>query len=381
MVFSVGIRERIHICVDKPLVLLFLLPWWVMGLGSKPGWAIAPPSPTPSLPESSAQTSESHPLFLAKTYLAQTYLAQTQTAPSVVPISSAADTVAKFNASQQLYIKGNNLSTEQISRLTTTLHANPNVFVVVLDDSTDVLADDNTLSRGIANSAAFQSVVHPITGERQGVLFMIYFDSDQGRKIFMRSESLPDRLGVGEGNFADENNNPRALLTLFRNAVHRDGKDMPGALEAVINQINGTIRQQIESAQGSAQQTIEQVAAALAGFPVALGQFRNQFSVGGPLGNPDTTTWDAQLQKARTALANSNFADAQRQSQDVLNQIRTHETAMVHYGQAPEIAASLQTTLDGVGTQINGLPTGGSGQQASQKASPKGSQRASQLLS
>ena len=164
---------------------------------------------------------------------------------AVVPITEVADAIAKFNISQQLYIQGNTLTSEQISRLITTLKANPNVFVVVMDYSADVFADDETLSLGIANSAAFESVVNEVTGERQGILIMVYFDSNQGRKIFMRSEALPDRLGVGERNFADENGNPKELLNLFIDAFQNEGKDVPGALDVLINRINGTIRQQV----------------------------------------------------------------------------------------------------------------------------------------
>ncbi|MEM9213652.1 MAG: hypothetical protein AAGD25_04830 [Cyanobacteria bacterium P01_F01_bin.150] len=284
----------------------------------------------------------------------------------VVLITGAADAVAKFNASQQLYIQGSALTPEQINRLLTTLNANPNVFVVIMDYSADAFADDETLSRGIANSAAFESVVNEATGERQGVLLMVYFDSDQGRMISMRSEELPDRLGVGETNFADENDNPKELLNLFLNATHNEGKDLPGALEVLINRINGTIRQQVTNTIDQAQQTIVQAATALAGFPVTLGQFRSQFQVGGSVGNPNVALWELQLDNARKAIANNNFAEAQKLAQAVTTQISQQEEAMGRYGQAPEIAAQVQQTLDEGAIALTTIPDGPSKQQATQ---------------
>ncbi|NEQ99728.1 MAG: hypothetical protein F6K30_24005, partial [Cyanothece sp. SIO2G6] len=189
----------------------------------------------------SAQARAMRPESLVSPTTAPMLMAQSR----VVSITSAADAVAKFTPSQQLYIKGNPLTAEQVDRLLVTLNANPNVFVVLLDNSTNVVDDDRTLSRGIANTAGFESMRHPMTGERQGILFMVYFDSDQGRMIFMRSDELPDRLGVGEQDFADENGNPRKLLSMFLNAVRSEGKDVPGALEVVINHINGTINQRL----------------------------------------------------------------------------------------------------------------------------------------
>ncbi|NEQ52669.1 MAG: hypothetical protein F6K11_21450, partial [Leptolyngbya sp. SIO3F4] len=245
-----------------------------------------------------------------------------------VPITSAANAVAKFTPSQQLYIKGRPLTTAQVNRLLTILHANPNVFVVVMDHSADMVADEEILSRGIANSSGFKDIRHPITEERQGILFMVYFDSNFGRQIGMRAEELPDRLRVGEKNFADEYDNPLELLTLFRNAVHQEGKDLPGALEVVINRINGTIRQNVDSTVGKAQRTVAQANTALTEISGKLTPFQSEFPKTGAWAKPNVSQWQTQLQQAQTALDQNHLTEAQSQAQALLDEIREQESQM-----------------------------------------------------
>ena len=157
-------------------------------------------------------------------------------------INQPQDAVNQFRADTQLYVQGSPLTSDEMQRMRSLLSQHPNTYVVLIDYSSDVMADDLLLSRGIGESAAFQSRTNATLNQRDGVLFMIYFDSNQGRKIFMRSEELPDRLGVGEANFADASGQPKQLLQLFINAVRNEGKDVPTALERVINRINQTIR-------------------------------------------------------------------------------------------------------------------------------------------
>ncbi len=153
-----------------------------------------------------------------------------------VQANSASEIVQRFNRNTQLYIQGNPITQSSIDRLVRILRDNPNVFVVLISSSKNVRQDDLTLSRGISKNPAFQSVVNSVTKEKEGVLIMAYFDSDKGRQIFFLTEQLPDRLGVGE-------KSPQ-LLNTFRSA-YKKSNNMVDGLEAVIELINGRIRNSV----------------------------------------------------------------------------------------------------------------------------------------
>jgi len=154
----------------------------------------------------------------------------------VIKANSTIEVVQRFNRNTQLYIIGNPISQSSVDRLVRLLGNNPNIFVVLVSSSQNVKQDDLTLSRGIRNNPAFQSVINPVTKERERVLIMVYFNSDKGRQIFFLTEQLPDRLGVGE-------KSPR-LLSTFRSEFGRT-QNMVDGLEAVIKLINGTIRNSV----------------------------------------------------------------------------------------------------------------------------------------
>ena len=272
-----------------------------------------------------------------------------------IAVTSATDAVARFKAETQLYIKGEPLPPDQVERLQTLLQQHPNIYVVLIDNSTNVVADDMTLSTGIGNSAAFQSVQNSELGEPEGVLFMIYFDSDQGRKIFMRAEALPDRLNVGEANFADASGNPRELLRLFVDAVQGEGKDVPGALEIVINRINGTIQQHVQSTIQDATQAVQGADTALASFAERFSAFQAQYAVTGPLARPDLAMWGQQHNNAKTALENRQFEDARAMVTSLLEQVQIHQQAMDAYEQTPTIAQTVTQTLSSIRTDLSTL--------------------------
>ncbi|MEL7316414.1 MAG: hypothetical protein AAFN08_15945, partial [Cyanobacteria bacterium J06559_3] len=294
------------------------------------------------------------PLALAQTTESPVPAATEAIGPAIA-ITHAEDAVQKFTAANQLYIKGAPLNPDQIETLQTLLQQHPNIYVILIDTTSDVLGDDLTLSRGIGNSGAFQSVQNPELNERSGVLFMVYFDSDQGRKIYMRAETLPDKLGVGEANFADPSGNPRELLRLFVNAVQNEGKDVPGALEVVIQRINGAIQQHVQDTVQGTAQTIQQAETGLAAFQTAFTAFQAEYDVDGPLGNPNVEAWKQQLEEAKTASSNRQFEEAATLANKILEQIRAQEEAMDIYEQTPAIADSLSQTSESIQRDLANL--------------------------
>lgn len=159
-------------------------------------------------------------------------VAQTTRTQQAVKINNASDVVNRLTKHNQLYIQGNPISPEQTDRLLKILQKNPNVFVILVANSKNVKQDQDTIDKGVYRSSVFQGIIHPVTKEKQGVLFSVYFDSDQGRQIYLLTAELPNRLGVGSRN--------SNWLQTFRNAIS-SGKDVPGALEVVINNINNRI--------------------------------------------------------------------------------------------------------------------------------------------
>lgn len=306
------------------------------------------------------------PIALAQTAGPTASSPQARQPRAAIAITSAQDAVDKFNAAHQLYIKGEPLPPAQVEQLQTILQQHPNIYVVLMDTTSDVVAADQILSRGIGNSEAFQTVRNPQLGEREGVLFMVYFDSDQGRKIYMRAEALPDQLGVGEEHFADSSGNPRELLGLFVNAVQNEGKEVPGALEVVIQRINDTIQRHVQQTVGQAEQMIQEAETRLAGFSTTFEPFRAQHSVGGELGNPNTAAWTQQLTDAKAALSDRQFGEAKRLAELVLRQVQTHEQAMSQYDQAPAVVQILTETLETVQTDLSTLQENQHTQQAAQ---------------
>ncbi|MEW6278842.1 MAG: hypothetical protein AB1758_09485, partial [Candidatus Eremiobacterota bacterium] len=294
-----------------------------------------------------------------------------------VRVDTVDQVVQNFNAEHQLYVVGNPslngqaLTAQDYQRFGSVLANHPNAYIVIVNGSTNLSGDDVALSRGIGNSAAFQSVVNERTGEREGVVIMIYtnvndpgFDGD--RAIFMRSEALPDRLGVGEAAFADEQGNPGPLMNMFIRAFRDEGKDMAGSVEVVFNHINSTIDQHVTQTVGTAEADVTAAETALTGVQSRVSEFQRTYGTGGQLGSPDVAGWQSQLSQARQALANHDFATASRISQALVSTIRTYEQAIASYAQAPAIAEQVQTQLNQVNSQLGSLENNGAAQEARQ---------------
>ncbi|MBI3924847.1 MAG: hypothetical protein HY319_04840 [Armatimonadetes bacterium] len=279
---------------------------------------------------------------------------------TAVSITNAEDAVARFNAQQQLYVKGAPMDTAEMGRLQEVLRKNPNTYIILVDHADSLEHYDRVLSRGIGNSSQFQSVVNERTGEKDGVLLMVYYNSNQGRKMFMRAEALPDRLGVGELDFADPNDgSPRKLLNIFLRAYKQEGKDVAGSLEAVVDEINGTINRHVAQVVDGAQNSLNQATSTLSGFEGQLRAFQRKHGSGGELGSPPVDQWRSQLDQAGKAFQGRDFAAAQQLSQQVVSRVQAHEQAMARYEQAPGIAREVREDLKELGLQLETLPDNG----------------------
>lgn len=281
--------------------------------------------------------------------------------------------VRRFDRSHQLYVIGNpafngsSLTNRDLQRYREVLEDHPNVYVVLVDRTNDVQGDDLALSRGIGNSAAFQSVVNPKTGERDGAVFMIYHNvngNPDARKIFLRTEAMLDRIGAGEADFAQADGTPGPMLEMFVQGIRDEGKDIPGALEGVIDHMQSRVDGEVQRVVGGATEAVQQARAALTGLGPKVAEFQRAHGSGGALGSPDTAGWSRQLDAASQALQRRDFAAATQLSTGVRNAVRAQEQSMARYSQAPEVAAQVRTQLDEVKGLLPTLPTGNGSTQA-----------------
>ncbi|MEW6284191.1 MAG: hypothetical protein AB1758_36595, partial [Candidatus Eremiobacterota bacterium] len=276
-----------------------------------------------------------------------------------VQAGNVQEVVSRFDAEHQLYVVGqpsvNGVRIEgaELQKLQSVLEKHPNVYVVLVDGSRNVADDDYDLSRGVVNSPAFQGVVNETTGERQGVVFMIYTNvQDQGfieetgkdRAIYMRSEELPDRLGVGEENFASEDGAPLELMQLYIDSF-KAGQGLPGSLDAVASRINQRIDQHVESTVGAAQAEVDRAAVALDGVTGKSEEFRRQHGEAGELGSPNLEGWRQQLAQARQAVQSRDYAGATRISQSLVASIQGYEASLDNFSRAPAVAAEVEALL------------------------------------
>ncbi|MGE0488126.1 MAG: hypothetical protein AB7S38_02805 [Vulcanimicrobiota bacterium] len=227
----------------------------------------------------------------------QTVLAQRDTTP--VRVNSAQEVVDQFQAQRQLYVQGDPLPADVMGELSEQLARHPNMYVVLVDYASNFEDYDFTVATGIGNSDSFASVRNPVTGEKEGVVFTVMFDSNDGRKVFMRSEELPDRLGVGEENFADEYGNPERLLRTFLRARDR-GENMAGMLGSVFAEINTTIKTHTDQV---LTQATSEVGRAERDLPSLRQRYEKQNKdYPQAVALPDFAAWQQQVGAARQAL-------------------------------------------------------------------------------
>ncbi len=285
-----------------------------------------------------------------------------------VQASSVQDVVNKFNANQQIYVvgqpavNGTPLSAADMREFQEVARANPNSYIVLVARTDNYQGDDVTLSRGIGNSEGFQSVRNAQTGEKDGVVIMMYFNvnGDQTqRKINMRAEELPDRLGVGEENFANADGSPGRLLNVFINAFRNEGRSVAGSVGAVLTEVNTTIAREVQAQVGNAQQSVSSAQSALNGVKPKIEQFQRAHGTGGTIGSPDVASWDSQLRQAQQQLASKDFAGAQRTASALVQTIRGQEQLMANYEAAPGVATQVEAQIAQLQQQIRSLPDNG----------------------
>ncbi len=296
--------------------------------------------------------------------VAQAAPAQQVTSP--VRVGSIDEAVQKFSADHQLYVigqpelNGQPLSQSQIAEFSKMLKEHKASYVVLIDRTTNLAQDDNTLSRGIGNSEAFRSVVNPETGEKEGRVLMIYFNvnNDPGqRKIYLRTEELPDRLNVGELNFADPNTGaPRELSNIFINAVRNEGKSVAGGADAVFDRIDSVISVAVTQTTASAREAVGAAQTAVTQGKAAVADFQKQHGAGGSIGSPDTDSWESQLQRAQQQMARRDYNGAVKTANALVASIQAQQKAMGDYAAAGTTATGVQATLDEARALVGSLP-------------------------
>ena len=287
-----------------------------------------------------------------------------------VRVSSVQDAVNQFSAENQLYVIGNPTNDGQPVNLESfqrALKDHPNVYVVINGNRTsDNAADEVTIGRGIGNSSEFLNVRDGVTGEQNGVVFHFSLNAPnhpKGRSVFMRSQGLPDQLRVGEDQWFP-NGRPGSLGQIFVNNAVNEGLDLGGSMEEVFETINTTIARHASNVAGTAQTNVASAQTALDGIGPKVSAFQREHGSGGTLGSPDVQGWRSTLRQAQEALGNKDFGTASSLANQVVSNVRAHEQAMANYEQAPNIRSEVQSILNQVQGQLDGLPDNGDASRA-----------------
>ncbi|MGE0493156.1 MAG: hypothetical protein AB7S38_28350 [Vulcanimicrobiota bacterium] len=268
-----------------------------------------------------------------------------------VRITSAQDLVNRFTAERQLYIQGRPVSADQEHRLEQMLARHPNIYVVVVDNAGQLEGYHGTANHGIGESGAFHSVVDETTGQKDGVVFFVYMDSSQGKKIYMRAEGLPDQLGVGEENFAGPRSN--TLVDIFKANVGQG--DLASGIGAVANRINTTVHNYVVGLADGANSAVRRAESAVAEGRQQVQEFREK---NGSTSVPvDVGSWEQDLARARNALERRDYQTAKNLAEGVLSGVTGAQTAMANFerirSQALSTVASARTALEGMRESVN----------------------------
>ena len=296
-----------------------------------------------------------------------------------VRVSSVQQVVNQFEAGRQIYVVGNpqyqgqNFTSADYAKFEQVMKDHPNAYVVLIESSRDVKGDDYVLSRGIGNSAAFQSNVDERTGDKNGEVFMIYFKvTDQSfinrtghdRGMFMRSEQLLDEAGVGEGNFVDrETLQNRDLFNTYVDGI-KAGKDVPSALNGVLNQVDRGVTTYITNFVQGAQTQVDSARGALTGVQPKIDAFQHKHGDKGQLGHPDVASWRSRLDEAQTRINNRDFAGGLQIAKSVQSAIGSYEQAISSFENAPGVAEHAQLLINQAEQQLPGLENNGPAQAA-----------------
>ncbi len=282
-----------------------------------------------------------------------------------VQVSSLQDVVNQYNGERPFFvvgtprINGTALSQNEMREFQQVLREHPNTVVVLVENTNNEDADNTLIGRGIGNNPAFQNIKNAQTGEGEGVMLVIYF-ANRGdatdRPIFYRAGELPDRLNVGEANWAAPDHSPRELMRTFINAFRNEGRSLAGSVDAVFDQVNGTIAREVQAQVGNAQQNVSAAQSALNGVKPKVTQFQQRHGSGGTIGSPDVNSWQQQLTTAQQQLANRDFAGASRTANALVQTIRGHEALMANYEAAPGVASQVEAQIEQLQQKIQNLP-------------------------
>ena len=159
----------------------------------------------------------------------------------------------------------------------------------------------------------------PRTGDRNGVVIMVYFHTNdqsfinrtgKDRAIFMRSEQLLDDAGVGEAQFVDrETLQNGELINTYISGI-QSGRGVPGALDAVFDRVDQGVSQYITSTVQGSQAQLQSAREALDGVQPKVQEFQREHGSRGELGQPPVAQWRSMLEQAQHKLDARDYRGA-----------------------------------------------------------------------
>ena len=189
----------------------------------------------------------------------------TPTLSGYAQIGSAKEVAEIWSADQHLYVKGDvGVGQSQLRSLEGWLAANgPHWTVVLMADAEGesfVAADRRTyfgmdavesaLGKGLSNRTGFGQLVHPVTGETDGAIFVLFLKE---RKFSYFSSEAQDRRGLGRSKWIGELDQPA-----FR--AMRGGGRVVDAVKDTVRNINQRLERSIaEEAESARREELERL--------------------------------------------------------------------------------------------------------------------------
>ena len=232
-----------------------------------------------------------------------------------VTIRAIDDVITQWSADQHLYVRGNlGIGDEQLSRLETWLDENgPHWTVVLLQNAhndlyvtpdrrtyRDLDAVEYALGHGLANRTGFGELEHPVTGETDGAVFVLFLEE---RKFSYYGSDAHDRRELGEAQWVGELDVP-AIRAM------RGGGRILDAVKDTVLTINRRLNERIADEQKEAarvqrerQRTMEELKddlqiaqAKLAQVVQEAAEFRGNYpQADGELAQPPLEPWQTRL--------------------------------------------------------------------------------------
>jgi hypothetical protein len=237
--------------------------------------------------------------------------------------TSMTDIARSFDGKSKVYVAGKpfvgNAEIEAFQKLT---EKHDNLFVFLVENEADLERVKKQLSDSVFNHPAFEGMVNPVLGEKDGMAILYVKNSNLGAKSYLMTEALQRRLDVGEPSFSGGN-----LGQVYQGAKAQ-GKNIPGRFTAVLDEIERVVSAEERSVVSSSSAAIADAKASITAVQQQASQFAKANQVKGAISEPPVAKWQTLIAQAETALKNKQFVQASKVAQGVSSETQAFSEAL-----------------------------------------------------